>query len=420
MHDKPHSVVIGAGIIGIACGISLLEKGYKVTIYDPELPGSMTSAGNAGGFGFTEVMPMAGPGITWRVPGWLLDPCGPLFIRPGQLPSLLPWLWRFHRLSTRQHVERISHALSDILRCSMVDTRELVSKCGLGHLFVEKGMITVYKSEQGFRKDKLEWSIKKARGLEIKEMDGSAIREMEPALENANYGVYTPEWCNTPDPLEFAILLAQYFCNQGGEIIRSEVRGINIQDNQARSVSSSTGQPLNCNHVVVAAGVWSKIFCNQLGEKVLLESERGYNTTLPSPGVTLNRQITFGEEKFVMTNVNIAGLGNGLRIGGAAEFAGTQAAANFKRSERLVDVARRYLPGLDDAGGVKWMGQRPSTPDSLPVISQSSQYKNIYYAFGHSHGGLTMAATTGKLIARLTANEPAPFDLSPFHIRRFQ
>jgi D-amino-acid dehydrogenase len=420
MQDNPHSVVIGAGVIGIACGISLLEKGHRVTIYDPEPPGSMTSSGNAGGFGFTEVMPMAGPGVSWRVPGWLLDPCGPLFIRPGQLPSLVPWLWRFHRLSKLEHVEKISHALKDILRSSMLDTRELVKKCGLESLFVENGMITVYKSEQGFRRDRLEWDTKKARGIEVIELDSVGIREMEPALENANFGAYTPQWCNTPDPFKFTTSLGKYFCDQGGVIVQSKVKEIRIRDNHASSIISDGTDEIKCGHVIVAAGIWSKLFCNQLDENVLLESERGYNTTLPNPGISLNRQITFGDEKFVITNIQISDQKTGLRIGGAAEFAGITAPANFKRSERLVEIARRYLPELDATGGSEWMGQRPSTPDSLPVISRSGRYKNVYYAFGHSHGGLTMAATTGKLIARLTAGESTPFDLSPFHIRRFQ
>ena len=122
------------------------------------------------------------------------------------------------------------------------------------------------------------------------------------------------------------------------------MKEIRISGNHASSIINAGAGEIKCSHVVVAAGVWSKSFCNQLGENVLLESERGYNTTLPNPGVTLNRQITFGEEKFVITNIQIAGQGGGLRIGGAAEFAGIIAPANFKRSDRLVEIARRYLP----------------------------------------------------------------------------
>ena len=238
---------------------------------------------------------------------------------------------------------------------------------------------------------------------------------MEPALENAGFGMYTPQWCNTTDPYQLVRGLADYFLKQGGNIVAEGVSKLSISDNQLNVISTSQDQAIPCDQVVIAAGVWSKALCQQLGEKVLLESERGYNTTLPDPKVKLNRQITFGEEKFVVTNI-----GKGLRIGGAAEFAGIDAPVNYKRSQKLVEIARRYMPGLDDSGGEKWMGHRPSTPDSLPVIGRSSRYNNVHYAFGHAHGGLTMAATTGKLVAQSIGREPTAIDLTPFLIDRFQ
>ncbi len=166
--------------------------------------------------------------------------------------------------------------------------------------------------------------------------------------------------------------------------------------------------------MVISAGAWSKSLCHQLGENVLLESERGYNSTIPDPNIFLDKQIIFGEEKFVVSNI-----GNGLRIGGAAEFAGLDAPPNFQRSERLVEIARTYLPGLDTQNSQNWMGHRPSTPDSLPVIGTSARYPTVYYAFGHGHLGLTMAATTAKLLGQIISAEKPVFDPAPFHISRF-
>ncbi len=110
---------------------------------------------------------------------------------------------------------------------------------------------------------------------------------------------------------------------------------------------------------------------------------------------------------------------NGLRIGGAAEFAGLDTPPNYSRSEKLVEIARRYLPGLDDSGGEKWMGHRPSTPDSLPVIGRSARFDNVHYAFGHGHYGLTMAATTAKLVASSVHGDSPAIDLNPYSIQRF-
>jgi D-amino-acid dehydrogenase len=145
-----------------------------------------------------------------------------------------------------------------------------------------------------------------------------------------------------------------------------------------------------------------------------LESERGYNTTLPVPGVALEREIIFAERKFTATPLAI-----GLRIGGAAEFAGLTAAPNYRRSRALVTLARRYLPGLATERGTEWMGHRPATPDGLPVIGSSPRHGGVFYAFGHGHVGLTLAATTGRLIADLVAGRPSVVDLEPYSIERF-
>jgi D-amino-acid dehydrogenase len=171
---------------------------------------------------------------------------------------------------------------------------------------------------------------------------------------------------------------------------------------------------LSADCAVVAAGAWSGALARLLGDRVLLESERGYNTTLPSPGVTLEREVIFAERKFVATPLSI-----GLRIGGAAEFGGLDAEANFKRSEALVTLASRYFPNLSRDNGIAWAGHRPATPDSLPVIGPSPRSANIFYAFGHGHLGLTQAATTGKLIADLVAGRAPPIDLAPYSISRF-
>jgi D-amino-acid dehydrogenase len=166
--------------------------------------------------------------------------------------------------------------------------------------------------------------------------------------------------------------------------------------------------------VVLAAGAWSKPLAASIGDRVLLESERGYNTTLPTPGISVTRELIFAERKFVATP-----LATGLRIGGAAEFGGLTSRPNFKRSETLVKLAKRYLPDFDSDQGIQWSGHRPATPDSLPVIGRSPNNRNVIHAFGHGHLGLTQAATTGRLVADLIDNKPASLDLTPYRIERF-
>ncbi|NKB60938.1 MAG: FAD-dependent oxidoreductase [Gammaproteobacteria bacterium] len=200
MDDKPHCVVVGAGIVGVTIGIDLLQRGFAVTLIDPNGPVSMTSSGNAGGFGVTEVMPIAGPGVAWKIPGWLLNPRGPLFIRWGHLPALIPWLSYFRKVSTREEVNRIAAVMTGFLGECMTDTRRLVASAGLNHLLTEKGSLTVYRSRSAFARDRLEWEVKKEQGVQFEYLDHQQISKMEPALANANYGWFAPDWCNTIDP----------------------------------------------------------------------------------------------------------------------------------------------------------------------------------------------------------------------------
>jgi D-amino-acid dehydrogenase len=137
--------------------------------------------------------------------------------------------------------------------------------------------------------------------------------------------------------------------------------------------------------------------------------------TIRNPNVVVNREIIFAERKFVATPLAI-----GLRVGGAAEFAGLNAPANYARSRALAKQAKLYLPDLNIDQGSEWMGHRPATPDGLPVIGPSKQLPDVYYAFGHGHLGLTQAATTGVLIADLVARRRSSIDITPYSIDRFQ
>jgi D-amino-acid dehydrogenase len=181
-----------------------------------------------------------------------------------------------------------------------------------------------------------------------------------------------------------------------------------------RAVITAQGDRVAFDTLVVAAGAWSGRIARAVGDAVLIESERGYNATLPTPGVSLSREVIFAERQFVATPLAI-----GLRIGGAAEFAGLEAKPNFRRSDALVTLARRYLPDLDPRGAVRWMGHRPATPDSLPVIGRSLRRRDVVYAFGHGHLGLTLGPTTGRLVADIVIGRAPSVDLSPFSIARF-
>src|SRR5690606_27666983 len=144
------------------------------------------------------------------------------------------------------------------------------------------------------------------------------------------------------------------------------------------------GTERTAERVVLAAGAHSRRLAAQLGDRVPLETERGYNTTLPQAAFDLRTQITFGGHGFVVTR-----LSTGIRVGGAVELGGLSLPPNFRRAEAMLQKAQAFLPGLRPEGGVQWMGFRPSLPDTLPVIGASRATPQVIHAFGHGHLGQT-------------------------------
>lgn len=415
MSNTQKVVVIGAGIVGVCTALSLQSKGMTTALIDAGEPGHGASYGNAGGIGVTEVVPLAAPGVLRRVPGWLLDPLGPLAIRPAYLPRLLPWLWRFVRCATPAKVGHVSAALASLLRPTYDDFAPLMQAAGIADLLERRGAITVYETEAGLSADRLMWEVKAANGIRAQRLRPDEIRAREPALAPIYAAaMLEPDWGLAADPHRIVTAFVDLFRKRGGTLHRARVVAFDRAGNGPVAVRTEDGDSYPFGLAVVAAGAWSHRLSRLLGESVPLETERGYNTTLPDPGVTLRAEVIFGEAKFVMTPLAV-----GLRIGGAAEFAGLDAPADFARSKALLKHAARALPGLRTDGGTEWMGHRPTLPDTLPVIGRSAKYANIFYAFGHGHLGLTQAPTTGRLIAELAAGETPSIDLTPFRVDRF-
>ena len=406
-------IVIGAGIVGLGCAYHLRKDGLAVTVVDRDPEGDKASFGNAGGIGISEVVPAAVPGVFWRVPGWLLDPLGPLALRPSHAPRLLPWLLRFSRSAAPREVRRISAALAALNLRVYDDLVPMLAATGLAGELERKGALSVYETEAGYRRDGAEWALKRSLGIETVKISGEEARRMEPALGPiVRRAIVTPQWGHVSDPKRIVDGLRRWLQANGVQFLRGEAKAIAASGNPAVILADSG--TLSAPRLVVAAGAWSGALARGIGDPVLLESERGYNTTLPAPGVTLGQEVIFAERKFTATPLSC-----GLRIGGAAEFAGLRAPPNYRRSRALVTLARLYLPGLEAAGGTEWMGHRPATPDGLPVISASPGHADIFYAFGHGHVGLTQSATTGRLIADLVRSRPPVVDLSPYSIARF-
>lgn len=406
--------IIGAGIIGLSIAFQAVKAGANVTVVDRDPEGDKVSFGNAGGIAFTEVVPVSVPGLWKKVPGWLVDPLGPLSVRIAHAPRLAPWLIDFARAGSPSEMQRISAALASLNRRTYDDLVPMLDEVGLGGELSRTGALTVYETESGLVRDRVEWDLRRRHGIDIQELSGDEARDLEPTLSSiVKAGVFTPQWSQVSDPKRIVDGLRRWLAARGVSFVRGDVTAV-LPTHDMVTLRLHGDTRLRAHKVVVAAGVWSKQLARQLGDRVLVESERGYNTTIADPPIALRREVIFADRKFVATP-----LACGLRIGGAAEFGGVKAKPNFERSRALVKLAGLYFPQLGQCEGVEWSGHRPTTPDSLPVIGPSASSTKVIYAFGHGHLGLTQAATTAKLVGEMLMGRRPSIDPAPFSVSRF-
>lgn len=406
-------VVIGAGVIGLSAALMAQARGLSVTVVDREGPAAGASAGNAGAFAFTDILPLASPGILRKAPKWLLDPLGPLTIPPAYAVQIAPWLYRFWRACSPRAVAASTIAQTALMDLSKDELESFLAATGTLGMLRKDGNLQVYEGEAEFRASRPGWDARTAHGIEFRHMLAEEMAQLQPGLApRFTHGTFTSGWWSIADPKDYVLALADRFRAQGGPILQAEVTGIQPQDGGASI--QTTDEPLGADKVVLAAGAFSHRIAATLGERIPLETERGYNTTLPPDALDLRCQVTFGGHGFVVSR-----LSTGIRVGGAVELGGLSLPPNYRRSEAMLRKAKAFLPGLKTEGGKQWMGFRPSLPDSLPAIGRSKASPHIIHAFGHGHLGLTQCAGTARLVADLLTDAKPTLDLTPFSPQRF-
>ena len=411
---EPGVVVIGAGVVGLSAAIAAQARGLSVTVLEREAPAAGASAGNAGAFAFTDILPLASPGILKKAPKWLLDPLGPLSVPPSYAFQIAPWMFRFWRACSPGRVAHSTAAQTALMDLSRAELEPFLSATGTAGMLRKDGNLQVYESQGELNTSLPGWKAREEHGIEFRHMDAAAMAEIQPGLApRFTHGTFTPGWYSIADPKLYTLALADHFRARGGAIERAEVSGLKPVEGGVE-ITTTDGHTRRAQQVVLAAGAFSHQVARTLGESIPLETERGYNTTLPADAFDLKTQVTFGGHGFVVTR-----LSTGIRVGGAVELGGLKLPPNFRRSEAMLEKAKAFLPGLKPAGGVQWMGFRPSLPDSLPAIGRARATPNVVYAFGHGHLGLTQSAGTARLVADLVAGHPPAIDIVSFSPQRF-
>lgn len=416
--DRKQVTIIGAGFIGLASALWLQEKGHQVTLIDraPPLPDEAweqaASFGNACTFAPHGVVPVSTPGLAWQVPGMLLNPAGPLAISWRYMPHLTIWLMAFLRAGRAPEVQRIAKVLASLLDHAGGGWDPLLRTASADHLRRHNGCLYLYKTQAEFEAAEYGNRLRERHGVSLTRLDESQVQELEPNVAPVYHrGVLFNDAYTIDRPRDLAAALAKAILAKGGCFIKGNAADIRLNDRWVQF--SVNGTDRQADHLVIASGAWSASLARQIGDRVLLDTERGYHVLFPEAGKLVNRPVCFAEHGFYMTP-----MADGLRAAGTIEFGGLSAAPNSTRTDVIAKGVERLLPGAGPATRT-WMGFRPSMPDSLPVIGHSPRSPNVTYAFGHGHLGLTLGGVTGRLVAELVSGERPHVDLDQLKSDRF-
>jgi glycine/D-amino acid oxidase-like deaminating enzyme len=405
--------IVGGGIIGIAAALELQSRGHSVVLIDRDAPGRACSFGNAGIIATSYVLPLSRPRQILAIPKMLLDPLGPLSVRPSDLPELLPWLIRFLLTTTPTSQRKIVHGLTALNQRALPAWRRRLRNDNAIELLQERGMVEVARSRAGLRSMRSLSKRLRGLGVRVADLDAEAVHELEPAIAKCvTGGTFHEDIAHVGDPAVLNEVLLARFLAKGGLVIQDCIVGVTPREDGALIIGSRGST--HVSHAVICSGHASGRLLRPLGLKVPIAVEYGYHLTLTGvPGLP-SRPLAFHEESFVATPMP-----GGLRLAGTVELACEGAEPNWRRAEMLAKLASRYLKGLDDKRRTRWRGGRPSLPDGLPAIGRVPAAPSIIYAFGHQHLGLTLASVTAELVAQMIGNSASEVNLQQYSLTRF-
>ncbi|SAK85544.1 D-amino-acid dehydrogenase [Caballeronia arationis] len=405
--------IVGAGFIGLASAAWLMRDGHRVTIFDPSGVGQGASFGNAGTFAHYACIPVNNPSVFRDLPRFLMSSDSPFRLRWGYLPHLAPWLARFMMSSLPRRYEASVGALAALLECAQDGYAPLLADAELASFVRLRECLYLYSNAASFDAARPALDLRKKFGVAFNVLGGDDIRALEPALAPifARGVLFTDSW-HFSDPQGFLQTLYQRLTAQGLSLERSKVNA--VQPSADGATLTVDGAVRRFDHVVIATGARSAEFAAQCGDKVPLDTERGYHVRYPGASQLISRPVGWAERGFYMTP-----MADGLRVAGTVELAGFSETRNRSLLDLLTFSSKRALPALGTPDS-DCLGFRPTLPDGVPVLGHSSASERIVYAFGHQHLGLTLAGVSGRIVADLVARRTPPLDLTRYGAARFR
>ena len=395
--ERATVAVIGAGIVGACIAYTLRKRGAAVALIDRGDPGHGCSFGNSGAISPGSVAPLALPGVLASIPGMLLDGDSPLRLPLRYLPRAVPWLLRFLASARPARVAESAARLGALHANAVARHVALAHDVGVPELVVQRGHLHVYPDQQALDKDAAGWRMRREHGYPFERLDRQGIIALEPHVGNRyQVGLYLADHATIVNPFRYVQAIVRAYVARGGQVCRGDVRTLTRAADGHWQLETE-GTPVRYDHVVVAAGAWSRTLLDPLGIRVPLESQRGYHVQFRGPA-PVSRTVVLADRKVFATPME-----DGLRVGGTVEIAGLEAPPNPRRAESLRRIAVDTFESLDATQTTTWMGHRPCMPDSVPIVGPVERWPGLFLALGHGHLGLTDSPHTAERIAAAIA-----------------
>ncbi len=403
--------IIGAGIQGVCNALFLQKKGFQVTLFDREEPGSAASYGNAGHFSPYASVPLNRPDVIADVPSMLISSRGPLALKWNYVPKMIPWFARFILNCREEKMMHTAKNMHQILDLSLPAFDELFEEIDLDGLVENNGILYVW-TDQNMKSRELEIRIRDQLGVKQQLVNKKEIHDLEPNLKPFYHGgVFYDYARHARNPRKILIKLFENFVSKGGKFLKLNIQDIDFDEE--KPVLRTESQRFIFDKLVIACGAFSKRLTDKLHENIPLDTERGYHVHFKDYDHLISRPIVYANRGFGMTPME-----QGLRVVGTVEFGGLENSPSKSRIKNLILNAKDMLDGLPEHKD-EWLGFRPTLPDFLPVLGPSKNYKNIFYSFGHHHLGWTLGAISGKIISKMISGENTNLDLQPYSSIRF-
>jgi D-amino-acid dehydrogenase len=412
MEKKLKIGIVGAGIQGISNALFLQKKGFNVTIFDRDIPGSpAASYGNAGHFSPYASVPINRPDVLTDVPAMLLSSTGPLALKWNYVPKMLPWFLQFIRNCTTKRMMHTAKNMHQILDLALPAYDELFDEIELGGLVEKKGILYIW-NDQSLKSRDLEIKVRSELGVDQQVVTSKEIHDLEPNIKPIYHGgVYYQHGRHARNPKKILLKLFELFLKKGGKFLKMNIKDINFNDE--KPVIKAETQSFLFDKIVIACGSFSKRLTDNLDEKIPLDTERGYHVHFKDCDHLLTRPVIFQNRGFGITPME-----QGLRVVGTVEFGGLDNPLSKSRVKNLINNAKYMMGDLPEHED-EWLGFRPTLPDYLPVIGPSKKHKNVFYCFGHHHLGWTLGPISGKIISGMIAEENTNLNLKPYSSLRF-